>query len=254
MSGDRRGITLALVALVAGCTTDPIYLGPDPDFVWWTDHESGDLSDWERHGTHWTNGGGELEIVGDPARSGNHAVRATVVPSPSGTLSAAILVVEDVPATAYSSAWFYVFEPVATADFWVFFKLGARTDAEDAQTEVEVWDFNREPRGAGLGIRAVPRLGQTIDALTAHEIAVGRWFHVEAYLRASDSDDGELRLWLDEMLVLNYDGPTSPSNYVTWTVGGATEGLASGTAALVIDDAAVTTRRLGRAFPPFWRP
>jgi len=83
-------------------------------------------------------------------------------------------------------------------------------------------------------------------------VPLGRWFQVEAHYRASPAGDGELRLWLDDTLEFEIHGPTAPTSYVGWTIGGAAEDLAAPQATVLLDDAAVTKRRLGTQFPPFY--
>ena len=82
---------------------------------------------------------------------------------------------------------------------------------------------------------------------------IGRWFQVEAHLRASPEADGVLELWRDDTLVYEVRGPTTPTTAVGWSVGGGCEQLASPVAVLDIDDAAVARRRLGPRFPIFTR-
>jgi len=235
---------------ITGCA--PVGMGPDPDFVWWTDNESGDLSDWNQRGATWESGGGTLTAVSRPVRSGRYAIRAVVSAQPTGTISGAVLVADNMPQDAYYSAWFLVPDPVPTSTYWTFFKLGSRTVVDDPSTGVAVWDFDLEPAPDGIKLRLFHHPPEDVAPITPKTVPIGRWFQVEAHFRASTAGDGELLLWLDDTLVFEVHGPTAPSGYVGWTIGGATEDLAAPQAALLLDDAAVTTRRLGTKFPPFY--
>ena len=256
--GTRRAALVLAVGTaiaVAGCDAEPIALGPDPDLLWWTDFESCSLGDWN---IAWEAGGGQLSTVASPVRSGRCAVRSQVVPQPAGTISGAMLIdpTGSIPSDAYQSAWFFVPEPIGDVDYWVFFKLGSRKVADDAATAVDVWDFNLQPTGAGgLEIAVIPRTsGVTAPpALASPAVPIGRWFLVETHLRASPDPDGVLQLWLDDRLVYERRGPTAPSTAVSWGIGGGCEQLTSPAAVVGIDDAAVSTRRLGPNFPVFTR-
>jgi hypothetical protein len=245
-----RNLVLVASLGVAGCA--PVTVGPDPDFVWWTDNESGDLSDWKRAGSTWESGGGSLAVVSAPVRSGRYAIRSTVAAQPAGTISGAVLVAENMPQEAYYSAWFLVPETVPASTYWTFFKLASRTVPADSTTGLDVWDFDLDPAPEGVKLRLYHHPPNGVAPLVAKTVSLGRWFQVEAHYRASTTDDGELLLWLDDTLLFEIHGPTAPTSYVAWTIGGAAEDLASPEASVLLDDAAVTTRRLGTQFPAFY--
>jgi hypothetical protein len=240
----------SVVLLAAGCS--PVSLGPDPDFVWWTDNESGDLSDWKRQGSTWESAGGTLAMVNTPVRSGRYAVRSSVASQPAGTISGAVLVAENMPSEAYYSAWFLVPETVPGSTYWTFFKLASRMTPDNPTTGLDVWDFDLDPAPGGVKLRLFRHPPIDIAPMVDKTIPLGTWFQVEAHYRASTASDGELLLWLDDTLLFEIHGPTAPTTYVAWTIGGAAEDLAAPQASVVLDDAAVTKRRLGTHFPPFW--
>jgi hypothetical protein len=240
----------AIGIALAGCA--PVDVGPDPDFVWWTDNESGDLSDWKRQGSTWENAGGTLVAVQSPVRSGRYAIRATVTSQPAGTISGAVMVAENMPQEAYYSAWFLVPDTVPPSTYWTFFKLASRSIPNDPSTGLDVWDFDFDPDPQGIKLRLFHHSPLDIAPLGAKTVPLGQWFQVEARFRASPANDGELLLWLDDTLLFEFHGITAPTTYVAWTVGGATEGLGAPEAAVVVDDAAVAKRRLGMQSPPFF--
>ncbi len=256
MSARARALAAAVLAAaaIAGCGADPIDLGPDPDLVWWTDFESCAFDDWN---VTWEAGGGQLSTVASPVRSGTCAARSEVVAQPAGTISGAMLIDPGpIPSDAYESAWFFVPEAIADVGYWVFFKLGSRTVADDPSTGVDVWDFNLQPTATGgLEIAVIPRTAGVAapPLLGSPAVPIGRWFLVEAHLRASPYADGVLELWLDDTQLFDLRGPTTPSAAVGWSIGGGCEELTSPAAVLDIDDAAVATRRLGSRFPIFTR-
>jgi hypothetical protein len=241
-----------LACAAIGCSPAPIDLGKDPDFIFFTDHESGDLSSWSMQGQSWVNAGGTLDIVGVPARSGRHAVRSRIVAQPVGTQSAALLFASNLPDDAYFSAWFYLPEAVSPSYYWTLFKIASQPEPiSDMSTEIWVLDLDPDPNGGTLRLFSEQYPEQMLDY--PPRLPVGRWFQIEAYVSAPTPDDGELHVWVDGTSVLERHGPTLPTPYVSFVIGSGAEGLESEAAALYLDDAAVTRRRLGPDFPAFWR-
>ena len=63
-----------------------------------------------------------------------------------------------------------------------------------------------------------------------------------------------LTIWFDGVQVFDQSGiPTMPSSLIEWDVGGVTEAIVPDPATMFIDDACVSTRRLGPSFPVFSR-
>jgi hypothetical protein len=63
-----------------------------------------------------------------------------------------------------------------------------------------------------------------------------------------------LSVWVDGELLFDLtDTPTMPSTYAEWGVGGVADVITPPRATSYVDDAAISTRRLGPDFPIFWR-
>jgi hypothetical protein len=261
----RPRLTRALVCfgwlVLSGCSAKPVDLGRDPDILWWTDHETGDLSDWQQgQYSSWLDNNGSLAVDTQQARSGHFALDTTAVAAPSGTTSAAMLLrTGGLPEAAYYSAWFYVPAGIASAEYWMIFKFRSRTP-DPNPADVELWDIDLTPQTSDVQIRIFhhtstsdPGAGSRLDPIAPVSIPLGRWFQVEAFLRAVNDDSGELMLWQDGILLYDVQGPSAPSSYVQWSAGCAAKSLSAGDAHVYVDDAAVSLRRLGPDFPPFWR-
>jgi hypothetical protein len=82
---------------------------------------------------------------------------------------------------------------------------------------------------------------------------VGRWFQTEAFFRAANDATGRLQVWFDGTLIYDLTEPTTPSDYVEWSVGAIAEIITPAPATLYVDDAAISTARLGPDYPVFWR-
>jgi hypothetical protein len=251
---------LALSCALAGCSDAPVNLGNNPDVIWWTDHETGDTSDWSRNaeGTTWTSSGGQLDVVDAPARSGNHALRSVVTSVSSvGMLSGAVAERAGiVPVDAFYSAWFYVPVSITSTSYWLVYKFRSRRMASDAASDVDAWDLDFLSDGHGgmqftlFGHAA--NANETPTVVTP--VPIGRWFQVEAFLRATNDNTGKLTIWIDGVTAFDVQArPTVPSPFVEWSVGAITEMIAPTPATIYVDDAAISTRRLGPTFPIFWR-
>jgi hypothetical protein len=85
-------------------------------------------------------------------------------------------------------------------------------------------------------------------------VPVERWFQLESCLLAASDSSGRLRVWLDGVSAFELTAQlTMPSQYVEWNVGSIGEAINPASASVYVDDAAVSTRRLGPNFPVFWR-
>jgi hypothetical protein len=246
---------LAALLLAGACGGEPANLGPDPDFLWWSDHETGDLADWSRGGTELGATyvqSGDVSVTTERARSGTHALRSTVT-APVG--AAQIWRAGLDASAAYYGAWFLLPtapQPAANNSYWVFFALRARTAPG---TDLPLWDLKLA--GAQPELQLLAHDAGDVEPLAHVPVPIGRWFHVEAFYVPAADAGGRLRIWLDGATIYDLSGPTAPAGAatapVTWTLGTNTDGLTPAPATLFVDDAYVSRRRLGPGFPPFWR-
>lgn len=259
-----RTIAVALTAISAtACTGGPSDLGQSPDILWWTDHETGDLSDWVRNGGSTYTSGGQLDIVTSPVRSGRYALRSGITSS-SGTLSAAIVQRDgSMPREAYYSAWYYVPVAATATSYWLFSKFRQLCTPDASSTDSEAWDLDFLPdrTGApGMQFQLFSHLSPIREIATA-SVPIGRWFQVEAFLRAANDNTGQLTVWEDGTQIFDIQNqptlttadPTLPTTCIEWTVGGITGTITPSSATFYVDDAAISTHRLGPDYPIFWR-
>jgi hypothetical protein len=251
---------LAVFAAVAllGCSGKPVALGPDPALSWWTDYETADFSDWtsDGRGSTWTIAGGTVDVVSDYARSGQYSMRSAVLSSvPAAPSSGGARRTDGLPAEAYYSAWFYVPTPITSTYYWLFSKFRSRTIATDPSTFVDVWDMDIRVQNGSMHFALYSHdSGKDETPLASPPVPIGRWFQLEAFLIPTPEASGRLSVWIDGTLLYDLvDMPTMPSTYAEWSVGGVAEQIAPVPATLYVDDAAISSRRLGPDFPVFWR-
>lgn len=251
-------VALALAAFFSGaCSAEPVNVGESPEMLWWTDHETGDLSDWLRDGGGtWTSAGGTLELVNSPVRSGRYALRSTVTSNSMAVQSAGIGIRGALmPSEACYSAWFFIPSAVTTTSFWLFFKFRSRQVADQPNTAVDMWDVDVVTGQNQTPVLALYRHDreQEMSAESAR-VPIARWFQVEACLLAASDSSGHLSVWLDGQIAFELNAQvTMPSQYVEWNVGSIAEAITPSSASLYVDDAAISTRRLGANFPVFSR-
>jgi hypothetical protein len=253
-----RYVLLALASsTLPACSAKPVDLGRDPRILWWTDYETADFSDWasDGRGSTWVYSGGTVDVASDYARSGSYSMRSVVFSPDLGTISAGTARrSEGLPAEAYYSAWLYLPAPLTATYYWLFSKFRSRTVATDPNTFVDVWDLDMRVQAGAMHFALYHHDSGDEPALASPVVPVGRWFQVEAFLRPTPANDGRLSVWVDGSLLYDLvDTPTMPTAYVEWSVGGIAEMVTPPRATLYVDDAAISTQRLGPDFPVFWR-
>ncbi|HEY5377533.1 MAG TPA: hypothetical protein VIK01_27830 [Polyangiaceae bacterium] len=247
---------LALALLACGCAERTLAFGDDARMLWWTDHETGDFSEWLGKG-----GQGGFILPG------NSLVQITQAHAYSGTHS---LLIEDdsphqrdfplaarngplPPGGAYASAWYYLPAAIHPTSYWWFVLYRSRHPpyTADANRDEIRLSFTTRADGTMGSVLLTEELG-TIQPLVDREIVVGRWFHIESYLHATDGDDGEFDAWQDGELTFHATGKMMETSWAEWMTGGIADGLETSGSQLYIDDPAITTERLG-PLPPFER-
>jgi hypothetical protein len=246
---------LLALALLAGCADRSVYFGDDPRILWWTDHETGDLSDWlgkSQQGGVILLGASRVDVVEGIARSGTHALRITDN-SPNHRDYPLAARNGPLPLGIYASAWYFLPAAVHPVTYWWFVDYRSRHapfGSQDFRDEIRL-SFTNRPDGTMGSALLTEELG-TIEPLVDREIPVGRWFHIETYLYATDSNDGEFKVWQDGELTFQATGRMMETTWAEWMTGGVVDGLQTDANELYIDDAALSEQHLG-PLPPFER-
>jgi hypothetical protein len=251
----RSLLAASAACLLFGCSEDSLYLGEDPRLLWWTDHESGDLSDWvgkSGQGGFILPGNSRVEVVSDNARSGTHSllIRDLTPDQRDFPLAARN---GPLPEGVYASAWYYLPRAVQPISYWWFVLYRSRHPPYDNRSfrdEIRL-SFTTRPDGS-MGCELLTEELGKIAPLVEREIPVGRWFHIETYLRATAGSDGELNVWQDGEQTFHATGKMMETGWAEWMIGGVIDGLATDASDLYIDDAAISKERLG-PLPSFTR-
>jgi len=246
---------VSAVTLLFGCTEDPLVLGDDPRMLWWTDHETGDLSDWlgkTEQGGFVLQGRSRVEVVSGSSRSGTHSLLIQNL-SPAERDYPLVARNGPLPLGVYASAWYYLPEAVQPISYWWFVLYRSRHPPYDSlsfRDEIRLSFTTRADGSMGCEL-LTEELGEVVP-LVEREIPVGRWFHIETYLRATNGPDGELAVWQDGEKTFEATGKLMETSWAEWMTGAVADGLATDASELYIDDAAISNVRLG-PLPPFTR-
>ncbi|MEX2091914.1 MAG: heparin lyase I family protein [Pirellulales bacterium] len=269
-------ISLAGIALTCGeaaaATIDWFSTLPaakQADVLWKETHESaplgknGTVGSWDGTGKPWSSGTTSYEVVASPAHSGIRAVASTI--DTSQTQSGVRWAIRDVPGpdklpdAAYYSAWVY-FPEVFDSEWYMLmqWKTESSLDGSDPVKSVNIerendgklhlalYDFvgtDGTYNGAGAGMRAISPL-----VFPSRE-----WVHLEAFYKWDTGPNGSITVWQNGVEVLSQANTRTqyPYNYGTlprqWSVNAYGDKLNPNPHTMLLDDAAISTTRLGAA-------
>jgi hypothetical protein len=256
---------MTALLLSSGCGDVAFSFGKHPDVTWWTDHETGDLSEWKEStppGGFILPGNSRIEVVSGIARSGHysllvqdksHDTRDFPLAARNGPL----------PIEMYSSAWFYMPAALQPKSYWWFMLFRSRHapyDSGSFRDEIALSFTSRTDGSVGTVIRTrspgssptSTELDESVPPLVDRPVPVGQWFHIEIFHRTGTDDSGHMTVWQDGELTFDFSGRNSETNWNEWMVGGVVDSLTTDASMLYIDDAAISTKRLG-PLPPFTR-
>lgn len=253
----RRGLpfVVSVAALLCGCGEPQLRFGEDPRLLWWTDHETGDLSDWlgkSGDGGFVLRGNSRVEVVDGVARSGAHSLLIDDL-SPDERDFPLAARNGPLPAGIYASAWYYLPAPLKPKTYWWFVLYRSRRPPYDTMSFRDEIRLSFATRADGaMGVELLTEELGTVPPTVDREIEVGTWFHIETYLRATEGADGEFKAWKDGELIFTATGKMTDTTWIEWMTGCVADGLTSDGSRLYVDDAALSTERLG-PLPPFER-
>ncbi len=88
--------------------------------------------------------------------------------------------------------------------------------------------------------------GRSYEQAVAN-LSVGRWVHIEAFLKQSDAGTGRFTVWQDGVQIFDFTGITTkyPGGRQDWSVNAYGDGINPSSVVTYIDDAAISTIRIG---------
>jgi hypothetical protein len=243
-----------MVALGASACGRHVYLGEVSDggnsgILWRALFENGDLSEWTGDGI----AGVYLDTrataptaTADASHRGRFSGIATF--APAGLTSWSYLY-RDQPSLpeAYYGAWFFVPAALQINSWLSLHHFGYHPTAGSTDT-MPVWDFHVYPTSDG---KLAARLYESstiksFEQATPVPVATDTWVHFEIFFRKAADATGRIIVWQDGAQILDVTNAiTAPTDWVQWDAGGGSNDVAPSPAAVYLDDATISTSRVG---------
>lgn len=241
-------LALCLVGLLCSCAAGGAAAQQLPmhgQLLWSADHETGNLDQWtDRQGQAVFNSvSGEVEVVTvDFARSGSHALALRITNDDGRDHGARIFRWIESPEEGFYSAYLYFTEPFPDVGWWNVMQFksvdaGGRS-APTWSVNVASDNENRLRLYLWDSIDVVSHPPSEARSLTV--VPLGRWVHVELYLRRSTEPTGRIALRQDGVLLFDLDGEvTALSDEVHWSLDNYSATPTGGTVTVLADDAEI---------------
>ncbi|MFB3814487.1 MAG: heparin lyase I family protein [Terriglobales bacterium] len=243
-------------------------------YLWQGTMETGDMTQWYYPSTSATGsyGGGiynsgiaSAYATTEKAHSGNWSAKLNITTPSSPTSGTRLFRWQEGHSNRalYYSVWVYVpANYTRTANFWNLFQF--KSSNADKSRNDPVWAFYVNSTANGLyisagwgaggttlaGPRATDGVGIKSYTQSIAPLPVGRWVHLQSYLRQSNAFDGQVTLWIDGVKVFDFQNVRTSyynCNYSSWCADNAwavnlySDGLTPNPAYMYVDDAAIAT-------------
>ena len=108
------------------------------------------------------------------------------------------------PLTAYYSAWYYIPQPPSDANVWNLWHFRGGDDPGSAH---DLWDVSLgngvNPGDWELMVLDRPSGFENYRSAGHVKIPIGRWFHIELFLKRTSDSTGEVALYQDDQLLFD---------------------------------------------------
>lgn len=161
----------------------------------------------------------------------------------------------------YYSAWYYFPKKTTVLGFWNIFQFKSYIEQDDGDAERGLfWKLNvlNNPKDGAMvlllgwkgpveGPRASDGMTNTIYPQTLKTLPVGKWVHIEVYLKQSENFDGQIVVWQDGVELYNMQNVRTkyPGGVQTWSINNYGNKLLPNPATLLIDDVVISSTRVG---------
>jgi len=217
--------------------TDPIAV------PWSTSFENG-FCDFVKAGGFCLGGGTRRTVTTPVPKSGMFAAEFSVVTTDTMNIQARCVLQGALPNEAYYSAWYYV-PALATLDstsslFNLFHFRGGDASPDG------LWDVTLVNSSNGdLELLVYDFLAPRVRKQTnPRPIPIGRWFHIQFYLKRASDATGAIALYQDDELLVEASGiVTDNSSWAQWYVGNIAKGLTPPVSTVYVDQVTITKTR-----------
>jgi Polysaccharide lyase len=220
--------------------------------LWTATFEPGNLSEWigdGQGGTFNENIAADLVPTATTvvAHTGRYSGSLTLSPAAGMTSTNYLFRNAPSPAAAYYSAWFYIPSSVVVGT-WLSLTHFRGSQTADGNNLSAAWDVNLYPRADGSLVAQLfdyanqANWRQTVPV----PVPVDTWVQFEVYFVKATDASGQVQVWQDGTLILERVGVSTLANdWLQWDAGGACDALTSSPATVYVDDAAISTVRVG---------
>jgi Polysaccharide lyase len=254
VSCSAAGIACALVALVETSACDRnVYLGNIGDgsasLLWSATFEPGNLSEWtgDEHGGVFSDLNLMSTVTTAVAHGGRYAGLLTLSPGAGMTSTNYLFRDTPSPKAAYYSAWFYIPSTVAVGT-WLSLTHFRGSPTGDGNNPTAAWDVNLYPRADGSLSAQLFDYSKRVNMQEVNPMPVplDTWVQFEVYFVKATDLTGQIQVWQDGALIIDHLGvQTVKNDWLQWDAGGACDALTSSPATVYVDDAAISTVRVG---------
>jgi hypothetical protein len=237
-----------------GCSRE-VHLGSIGDgaanLLWSATFEPGDLSEWT------SDGQGEIDaniavtptVTAAVAHKGRYAGKSTVMPPALGMDSINYFSrLQPSPGEAYYGAWVYI-APGFAVGTWLSVVHFRGSYTGDSTNTFPVWDINLYPQPDGsLAAQLYNYVsGKNLQQSIPIVVPIGSWVHFEVFLKKTSDATGQFKVWQDDVEILDEEGVvTAQTDWLEWSVGGASNNVSPSPGLVYIDDATISVSRLGQ--------
>lgn len=209
------------------------------EFPWSTGFEYG-FCEFIETGYCYTNGTASYELVEEPVRSGRFAAAFAV----SGNAQSRCFKEGRLPKEAYYGAWYYVPAIFRVAGNWnlLHFQGG---DSLGSQLS-NLWDISlvSNPNDSGLRLNVADYVSSLPAPSVSLDIPIGKWFHIEMYLKRAADETGEVQVFQDGVSIVHAARVVTDNTEIgQWYVGNLTNKSESEDSTVYVDDVTISAKR-----------
>lgn len=226
--------------------------------VWKATHESGDIREWQAHGDFIRQGQSAWYSMVSPfAHSGKYSVELTIDTegvSSTGDFAAYLFYWDQLPEDAYYySAWYYIPAGTQPQNWWNVWQWKSTYDGNtDNSVPMYILDIAEKGNGQlSLHLVSRPDTDEYVDyRQDKRSVPTDQWFQIECFYKKSMDASGQVIVWQDGEEIINISDiqTTLSDNTIYWSVNHYTDYILPNPSRIFIDDAAISTQRLGPNF------
>src|SRR5690554_5292180 len=227
-------------------------------YLWTANHETGDLTQWYAPSTYesgqnlggiYNSGNATAVASTDVARRGQYAARLTINTTDGGDHGARLHRWGEIRTydTLYFGAWFYFPQRIqVTGGWWNIFQFKSRNSSDTRNDPFWIlYVGNRSNGNMYLYLR--DWINKVSYSQSVADLPVGRWVHIEVYLRQSSNGTGQITVWQDGVEILRRSNITTMYPNTAGNAFGIcnyANRLSPSNVSIYVDDVAIARQRI----------